>query len=117
MDTLDYFRFVLAFAFVLALIAGAALLLKRYGSMGFGGLRANRGPRRLAISEVLALDARRRLVLVRRDGVEHLILIGGTDDLVVEAGITAGPAFRDALAEAASAEPGTPLSAAQDPTP
>ncbi len=37
--------------------------------------------------ERTALDGGRKLVLVRRDGVEHLILIGGPMDLVVESGI------------------------------
>lgn len=39
---------------------------------------------RLAVMDAAAVDANRRLVLVRRDDVEHLILIGGTTDLVVE---------------------------------
>lgn len=43
--------------------------------------------RRLAIVESLDLDRHRRLVILRRDGVEHLVLVGGTSDLIVEAGI------------------------------
>ena len=43
---------------------------------------------RLAVVESLAIDARHRLVLVRRDDREHLILIG-TADTVVESGIAA----------------------------
>ena len=39
---------------------------------------------RLAVMDATAVDARRRLVLVRRDDVEHLILIGGPTDVVVE---------------------------------
>ena len=39
---------------------------------------------RLAVMDATAIDTRRRLVLVRRDDVEHLILIGGTSDIVVE---------------------------------
>ena len=34
-----------------------------------------------------SVDGRRRLVLVRRDNVEHLIMIGGPVDVVVETGI------------------------------
>lgn len=48
----------------------------------------NRQPR-LAVLDAAAVDARRRLVLVRRDDVEHLILIGGPTDLVVESRIGA----------------------------
>lgn len=49
-------------------------------------VRGRRG-QRLGISEYHELDKMRRLVLVRRDNVEHLILIGGTRDLVIESGI------------------------------
>jgi len=34
------------------------------------------------------VDARRRLVLIKRDNVEHLLMIGGPTDIVVESGIT-----------------------------
>jgi flagellar protein FliO/FliZ len=43
--------------------------------------------RRLSIVEVLPIDGKRRLVLLRRDDVEHLVLIGTHDDLVVESAI------------------------------
>lgn len=42
---------------------------------------------RLAVMDATAIDNRRRLVLVRRDDVEHLLLIGGHNDVVVEADI------------------------------
>jgi flagellar biogenesis protein FliO len=54
-------------------------------------VRGRRG-QRLGISEYHELDKTRRLVLVRRDDVEHLILIGGEQDLVVESGISTGQA-------------------------
>ncbi|MFK0163119.1 flagellar biosynthetic protein FliO [Rhizobium sp. NPDC090279] len=43
---------------------------------------------RLQVLDAAAVDARRRLVLVRRDGVEHLIMIGGPTDIVIESGIS-----------------------------
>ena len=46
-------------------------------------VRGRRGSR-LGITEYHELDKTRRLVLVRRDGIEHLILIGGQHDLVIE---------------------------------
>ena len=49
---------------------------------------SGRRGQRLGISEYHELDKTRRLVLIRRDNVEHLILIGGPQDLVVESGIT-----------------------------
>ncbi|MBM3565761.1 MAG: FliO/MopB family protein [Alphaproteobacteria bacterium] len=48
-------------------------------------------PRRLKVVEGIALDSRRRLILVRRDNVEHLLLTGGPNDLTVETGIPAKP--------------------------
>jgi hypothetical protein len=63
--------------------AGAFYLYKRTRS---GDLRA----RRLAFVERTALDGGRKLLLVRRDDVEHLILIGGPIDLIVETGIRPG---------------------------
>lgn len=85
MDISIYLRFILALAGVLALIAIAAFILKR---VGWGGMTAPKsGQKRLAVTAAIALDGRRRLVLVRRDDVEHLLLIGGPADLVVENGI------------------------------
>ncbi len=43
---------------------------------------------RLGVSEYYELDKTRRLVLVRRDNVEHLVLIGGAQDVVIETGLT-----------------------------
>jgi len=42
---------------------------------------------RLAVTDAAAIDTRRRLVLLRRDDVEHLILIGGPTDMVIESDI------------------------------
>jgi flagellar protein FliO/FliZ len=89
----DYFRFVLALAFVLALIGVLAWLARRFG---FGQTpRLGGQARRLKIVESLPLDARRRLVLVRRDETEHLLLLGGANELTVESGIRP-PADKDA---------------------
>lgn len=50
-------------------------------------LAGNRKRARLAIIEAASIDGKRRIVLVRRDEVEHLVMIGGENDLVIEAGI------------------------------
>ena len=76
--------FVIAFIVVLALIAGAAWLVRRFAGDRLG-VNANRGRMpRLAVIDAAAVDGRRRLVLVRRDNVEHLLMIGGPTDIVVE---------------------------------
>lgn len=46
----------------------------------------NRQPR-LQVLDAAAIDTRRRIVLIRRDNVEHLVMIGGPTDLVIESGI------------------------------
>lgn len=53
-----------------------------------GPRMSGRRGQRLGISEYYEIDKTRRLVLVRRDNVEHLILIGGGQDIVIEPGIT-----------------------------
>ncbi|MGO9172467.1 MAG: hypothetical protein ACLP7P_10950 [Rhodomicrobium sp.] len=68
--------------------------------------------RRLALIERAHLDNGRRLLLVRRDDVEHLILIGGPIDLVVENGIRAESLASSAVEEDYFAEPVRALSEA-----
>ncbi len=89
MDTQTYVWAVILLGLVLAGIGGIAWLIKRTGLVpGVGGLRRN--GRRLRVVEVTPVDVKRKLVLVRRDDVEHLILLGMQSDLVVESGIRAG---------------------------
>jgi flagellar biogenesis protein FliO len=79
--------FFFAFVVVLALIGAAAWLVRRFAGNRLGS-NANRGRMpRLAVIDAAAVDGRRRLVLVRRDNVEHLLMIGGPTDVVVEANI------------------------------
>ncbi|HYG88702.1 MAG TPA: flagellar biosynthetic protein FliO [Azospirillum sp.] len=103
MDIDTYFRFSLALVFVIGLFFVVALVMRRFG---LGSAAATpRRQRRVAVVEVTPLDAKRRLVLVRRDEVEHLILLSNNGDLVVEPAIRGG--FRDAVA-AAEAKGDTP---------
>src|SRR5271155_3265288 len=91
-------RFFLAFLIVLGLIGVAAWAVRRFGSARLGGAVRGRQPR-LSVTEYARVDARRRLLLVRRDNVEHLVMIGGPSDVVVEANIVrAMPAAREPVA-------------------
>jgi len=91
------FTFVFAFIVVLALIGGAAWLVRRFAGNRLGA-NANRGRMpRLAVIDAAAVDGRRRLVLVRRDNVEHLLMIGGPTDIVVEPNIVRATAGRDQM--------------------
>ena len=66
------------------------------------GTRGGRG-NRLGINEFCEIDETRRLVLVRRDNVEHLVLIGGPQDLVIESGIGAEVRAKHPVDEAVAA--------------
>jgi len=79
----------MALVFVLGLIWGLTLAAKHFGL-------GNRGPvkrgaaKRLSIIETMALDAKRRIVIVRMDDTEHLLLLGQTGEQIIGAGETAG---------------------------
>lgn len=81
------------FVFIAALIVVGGLLLRGYLSTGsFTGSISStffppRPVKRLEVTDHASVDGRRRLILVRRDNVEHLIMIGGPVDIVVETGI------------------------------
>jgi hypothetical protein len=99
--------FFFAFVAVLALIGGAAWLVRRFAGNRLGA-NPNRGRMpRLAVIDAAAVDSRRRLVLVRRDNIEHLLMIGGPTDIVVEPNIVRAMPAREQIAPrpAAAAEP------------
>ena len=76
METIDYLRFIGSLSLVVGLILGASWAIRRYGPQHLGGIS---GPkRRLEVMESLTLDAKHRLVLVRQDDQEHLVILGGT---------------------------------------
>lgn len=77
----QFLRFFLALVFVLALMGGLAVCLRRLENVKY--LRAAR-ERRLAVVETLAVDARRKLVLVRKDGREHLLILGANGETLIE---------------------------------
>jgi len=80
-------RFVVAFVIVLALIGLTFWLIRRFGTARVGAAAQRGRQPRLAVIDAAPVDGRRRLVLVRRDNVEHLLLIGGPSDFVVEQNI------------------------------
>lgn len=83
---------------VLGLLAGGLWAVRRWGLV----LPSRRPDRRLALVEKLALDPRRSLALVRRDGREHLILLAPEGAILLERGIAAAPAFADIVADDAA---------------
>jgi len=115
----QYVRFVLALLFVLGLIGLLAYLLRRFG---IGGVRvspafrgkARNSEKRLAVVEVVTVDMRHRLVLLRRDNTEHLVLLGSAGDLLIETGIQSsgrpgsGDSFQETLRATGERQPGEP---------
>jgi len=81
----QYSNVIIAALAVLALVIVILLVWRALSPAVKGGRRGQR----LGISEYHELDQTRRLVLVRRDNVEHLVLIGGPSDVVIEQGIGA----------------------------
>jgi flagellar protein FliO/FliZ len=70
----------------LAILAVGGWLAWQY--LGAGrGLFGGGQTARIGLSEVASLDGKRRLLLIYRDGVEHLVMTGGPIDVVIEQGI------------------------------
>lgn len=82
MNFLDLARAVFGLAFTLGLIGIAAWATRRYAPQILARLNAERGERRLQVVETLVLDPARRLVLVRVDDEERLILLGEGRELI-----------------------------------
>jgi flagellar protein FliO/FliZ len=107
----QFVLFFFAFVAMLLLIGLFAWLLRRFAGSRLGA-NTNRGRMpRLAVIDAAAVDGRRRLVLVRRDNIEHLLMIGGPTDIVVETNIVRAMPARDQLPQrpgVAAAEPPPP---------
>ena len=76
---------------VIAAVAALLILYFLYRFVFGHRLRVPAGGRtrqpRLGLVDAFSLDGQRQLVLVRRDNVEHLIMIGGPTDVLVESQI------------------------------
>jgi hypothetical protein len=125
---IEFVMYILLFA----VLAGAGfvgyvfLTGQLSGFSGGGSLFGPKAEKRLDLVEQMSIDARRRLVLIRRDDVEHLIMTGGPVDVVIETGIGEKPVAQRSTAEAPSpvytrqprafgvAQPATPTSGAAE---
>jgi hypothetical protein len=105
-----------ALGIVLAMIVIGLWLLKL---LTRGTARIGRAKKRLMIVDTATVDGKRQVVIIRRDNVEHLIMTGGPQDLIIESNIAAPepapspgvrrPAPRQAPAQpAAAADIATP---------
>lgn len=85
---IKFFLAALVVGLALAGFFAAAYYIRRRSPGGLLGQGRQRR-HRLQLLDTVVIDARRRVVLIRRDDVEHLLLIGGPADLVIEGGIEA----------------------------
>ena len=92
---MDSNQFLISVSIVLFVVAFVALAIWAFKAFVLGGGGSGRSgsaflrqrDRRLGLVESTAIDGRRRLLLVRRDDVEHLVMIGGPVDMLIETGI------------------------------
>ncbi|KAF0124307.1 MAG: hypothetical protein FD148_2508, partial [Methylocystaceae bacterium] len=118
-----------ALAALVAFLVAAVLLLYIFRLLFGRRLRSPGGrnrARRLDVVDVYDLDRERQLVIVRRDNIEHLLLIGGPNDILVEAtisrlegAVSRGPEQRPGAPAAANwpAEPSAPPRELEAPLP
>jgi len=88
MENYIFWTFMLAVLAVLS--AGIAVFLRAYmsGTTPTSLLFRPKSERRLEVVDHASVDGRRKLVLIRRDNVEHLLMTGGPVDVVIETGIS-----------------------------
>lgn len=108
MDFATYFKAFLGLAIVLGLILGLSWLLKRLGLGDFKGPLGRK--RRLMTVEAVMLDSRNKAILLRRDDVEHLVLVGPNTSQIIETGIPAPQAAPPAATDTPPTD-GTPIDA------
>jgi len=86
LDLIDFSRYFAALLVVLGLLGGVAVILRKgwlpTGLTNFQGL--DRRERRLGVKESLILDPRRRIVIVKSDDMEHVLLLGPERETVLE---------------------------------
>lgn len=91
---MDFDTLILGVAALLFVVALFALLVWAFrtffGKSSAANLRKAR-EKRLGVVETASVDSKRMLYLIRRDDVEHLVIIGGPVDVVVETGIKGRP--------------------------
>jgi flagellar protein FliO/FliZ len=78
-------RLLAALAFVIALMGGLSVILKKVGMPGTPNTPGHK--RRMRIIESLPIDARRRAVLIQCDDKQHLVILGTSGETVIKTDI------------------------------
>lgn len=72
---------------LLGILGAAGWFGWRYFGASGGALFGGNREARIGVSEIASIDGKRKLLLIHRDGVEHLVMTGGPVDVVIEQGI------------------------------
>ncbi|WP_323795932.1 flagellar biosynthetic protein FliO [Nisaea sp.] len=96
-----YVRFFLGFAFTIGLIGVVYWVARRYA--GRLGIVRTHNTGRLSVTGQISLDPRRRVMLVRCDDREHLLLLGPNNDLIIASDLGTS-SFQSALKAAGTAD-------------
>jgi len=99
MDILSMLRTLGALGMVLGMLAGALWFVKRY-DVKLPGRVSNTRRKRIEIVERLSVDAKRSVALIRRDGMEHLVMFGPEGQSTIETGIAAPEAVEPEVVKA-----------------
>ncbi|WP_407966146.1 hypothetical protein [Bartonella sp. C271] len=76
------------FFYLMLIIVAIAIIIKLLTKLNKIQFRTSRKYQpRLAICDTVAIDRTHRLVLIRRDNIEHLVLIGGSTAVIIESNI------------------------------
>lgn len=84
MQWTDYLRFVMALVFVMGLMGGLYLILRKFN---LGAMPAMGAKRRLKVVESLMIDSRHRAVILSHDDKEHLVILSPSGETVVQTSI------------------------------
>ena len=83
-NTLLNSAFALGIVLVLIVLGLWGLKLLTRGASQLGNSR-----KRVSIVDTATVDGKRQVIIIRRDNVEHLIMTGGPQDIIIESGIAA----------------------------
>ncbi len=111
MDIIDFSRYFAALLVVLGLLGGFAVIVRRgWLPGGFPAIANLTGPRlerRLEVKESLILDPRRRILIVKADAEEHVLLLGPErETLLTTRPAKQEPVFEPEMPEAEAAADG-----------
>lgn len=87
MDVIDFGRYFAALLLVLALLGFAWIAARRQGFSGLMRFIPAQADKRLNVVETMMMGPRHKLYLLRRDGTEHLVLVGPGEASIIETGI------------------------------